>query len=176
MYCILMDKKTGSFYMDPKEIRFYGYTDPEEYNAFYKNAKLVELDIDEYREFATYLYNAGFVNGYLNGKPVRIKKGDVLFYKQNCNEIVFSQYVLTGDDNYLKMIKKSSLVTLCQIDNSKCTVYFPTVKLEDGTNAVLAYTDISRIPPEMRKKYQGWRTVRMTFNTVCIVNGMFVAV
>lgn len=176
MYCILMDKNTGSFYMEPKEIKFYAFSDPEECDTYFRNSKLVALDIDDYREFMTYLYNAGFINGYLDGRPVRIKKGDVLFYKQNCNEVVFSQYVLTTDSTYLKMINKSSLVSLCKIDNNKGTVYFPTVKLEDGTNAVLAYTDISRIPKEMREKYAGWRTVRMTFDTVCIVNGTFVAV
>ena len=39
MYCVLMDKKTNSFYMDPKEIRFYAYSDIEEYNPFYKDGK-----------------------------------------------------------------------------------------------------------------------------------------
>lgn len=176
MYCVLMDKKTNSFYMDPKEIRFYAYSDPEEYNPFYKEGKLVVLDIEDYQEFMTYLFNCGFITGYLDGNLIRIKKSDILFYKQNINEVVFSQYVLTKDETYLKMVKKNHLVTLCKIDDSKSTIFFPTVKLEDGTNAVLSYTDISRIPPEMRKKYEGWRTVRMTFDTVCIVNGMFVAV
>lgn len=162
--------------MEKGDIKFHAYSSPDEYTTYYKNANLVALDIDDYREFATYLYNAGFSAGYLDGKPIRIKKGDILWYKQNCNEVVYSQYILTGDNTYLKMIKKSLLVTLCRIDNEKSTVYFPTIKLEDGTNAVLTYTDISRIPPEMRKKYDGWRTVRMTFDTVCIVNGAFVAV
>ncbi len=175
-YSVLMDKKTNSFYMDPKEIRFYAYSDEEEFTPFYNDGKLVVLDIDSYQEFMTYLFNCGFTTGYLDGNLIRIKKGDILFYKQNINEVVFAQYMITGDETYLKMVRKNALVTLCKIDDDKSTIYFPTVKLEDGSNAVLAYTDVSRIPPEMRRKYEGWRTVRMTFDTVCIVNGMFVAV
>lgn len=176
MFCILMDAKTKSFYMDPKELKFYAYSSPEEYEGFHKNAKLVETDMEDYREFMTYLYNAGFIYGYLDGELVRIKKGDVLFYKQNCNEIVYAQYLLTKDDRYLQIIRKNKLYTLCSIDAEKNSIYFPTVQLEDNSNAILAYTDISRIPMEMRDKYNGWRTVRMTFDAACIVNGKFVAV
>lgn len=176
MFCILMDAKTKSFYMDPKELKFYAYSSPEEYEGYYKNAKLVETDMDDYREFMTYLYNAGFIYGYLDGELVRIKKGDVLFYKQNCNEIVYAQYLLTKDDRYLQIIRKNKLYTLCSVDAENNAIYFPTVQLEDNSNAILAYTDISRIPMEMREKYDGWRTVRMTFDAACIVNGKFVAV
>lgn len=176
MYCILMDVKTKSFYMDPKELKFYAYSSPEEYEGYYKNSKLVETDIEDYREFMTYLYNAGFIYGYLDGKLIRIKKGDVLYYKQNCNEIVYAQYLLTKDDRFLQIIRKNKLYTLCSIDHDTNSIYFPTVQLESGENAILSYTDIARIPMEMREKYDGWRTVRMTFDAACIVNGKFVAV
>lgn len=176
MYCILMSAKTKSFYMDAKELKFYAYTSPEEYTTIINDARLVETEIEDYKEFMTYLYNAGFIYGYLNGKLIRIKKGDVLFYKQNCNEIVYAQYLLTHEDSYLQIIKKSQLYTLCSIKEGRESVLFPTVKLEDGTHAVLAYTDIMRIPNEMRRKYDGWRTVKMTFDAVCVVNSKFVAV
>lgn len=176
MFCILMDPKTRSFYMKPGEIKFYAYTDPSECTEFFKNTNLVELDIDDYGEFMTYMYNQGFINGYLDGHPVRIKKSDVQYYKLNCNEIAYAQYMLTKEEHFLSIIKKSNLCTLCKVDNEDNLVYFPTVKLENGQIAVLAYTDVSRIPAEMREKYDGWRTVRMTFDTVCVVNSNFVAV
>lgn len=176
MFCVLMDPKTKSFYMQPNEIKFYAYSDREEYTNYFKNANLVELDIEDYNEFLTYMYNQGFINGYLDNNPIRIKKSDVLSYSLNCNEIVYSQFLLTKDEHFLSTIKKSKLVTLCKVDNDEKVVYFPTVKLEDDTKAVLAYTDIARIPPMMYKKYDGWRIVRMTFDLTCVVNGSFVAV
>ena len=176
MYCILMDIQTKSFYMKPEVIEFYAFSDPDEYHDYFTNAMLQGLDIEDYKEFLTYLYNQGFTKGYIDGHPVRIKKSDALYYKQNANEAVYAQYLLTKDEKFLSIIKKSNLCTLCKIDNDTKLVYFPTVKLEDGTNAVLAYTDISRIPEEMLRKYDGWRVVRMTFDATCIVNSSFVAV
>lgn len=176
MYCILMSTKTKSFYMDPKELKFYAYTSPDEYVMTQSDARLVETEMEDFKEFMTFLYNAGFIYGYLNGQLIHIKKGDVLYYKQNCNELVYAQYLLTGEDSYLQIIKKSQLYTLCKVKNEKNSVMFPTVKLDDGSTAVLAYTDILRIPQEMRDKYDGWKTVKMTWDAVCVVNSRFVAV
>lgn len=176
MYCILMDTKTKSFYMNPEQVRFYAYSSPEKYEEDIVNAVLVETEMEEYYEFMTYLYNAGFIYGFLDGELIRIKKQDVAYYKQNSNEIIYAQYLLTKSDDYLKYIKKKNLVTLCSLSEDRMSVYFPTVNIDDGKVAVLTYTDVSRIPMEMREKYNGWRIVNMTFDAVCIVNGKFVAI
>lgn len=176
MYCILMDTKTKSFYMHPEQVRFYAYTSPDKYEEDIVNAVLVETEMEDYYEFMTFLYNNGFIYGFLDGELVRIKKGDVAYYKQNSNEIVYAQYLLTKSDDFLKYIKKKGLVTLCNLSEDKKSVYFPTVNIDDNTVAVLTYTDVNRIPMEMREKYAGWRVVNMTFDVVCIVNGKFVAV
>lgn len=176
MYCILMDTKTKSFYMQPDQIRFYAYTSPDKYEEDIVSAILVETETDDYYEFMTYLYNNGFIYGYLDGELVHIKKGDVVYCKQNSNELIFAQHLLTKNDDYLKYIKKQGLFTLCNLSEDKKSVLFPTVIIDDGTVAVLTYTDATRIPTEMREKYDGWRMVNMTFDVVCIVNGKFVAI
>lgn len=182
MYCILMDTKTGSFYMAPSEVKFYAYTSVEAfeadratYNAA-QTAILVETEMDDRQEFFTFLYNNGFIYGFLDGEKVRIRKGDVAYYRQNSNELVYAQYLLTGSDDYLKYVKKKDLVTLCSLSEDKTSVFFPTVNIEDGNVAVLTYTDVQRIPDELREKYKGWKVVHMTFDVICIVNGKFVAV
>lgn len=177
-----MDTKTGSFYMSPSDVKFYAYTSVEAFEndkAVYNAAGtgvLVETEMDDKQEFLTFLYNAGFIYGYLDGEKIRIKKSDVTYYKQNSNEIVYSQYLLTGSDDYLKYVKKKDLVTLCSLSEDKTSVFFPTVNIEDGKVAVLTYTDVRRIPDEMLEKYKGWKVVNMTFDVICIVNGKFVAV
>ena len=176
MYSILMDTKTKSFYMDKGELKFYAYTEEENCKEIPAGTRLVSVDILDYQEFMTFLYNAGFVYGYLDGELIRIKKSDILYFKQNINEVVYAQYLLTKDSRYLQIIKKSNLCTLCNINNEKGVVLFPTVTTEDGSSAVLTYTDPSRIPVEMFSKYQGWKIVRMTFDAQCIVNGKFIAV
>lgn len=175
MYSILMDTKTKSFYMEKGELKFYAYSDPEECNDIKIGSKLVTVETDDYQEFLTFLYNSGFVYGYLDDAPIQIKKSDVLYYKQNSNEAVYAQYLLTKDERYLKVLRKSQLFTLCKVDNENGVVLFPTVKLDNGESAILAYTDASRIPITLHEKYDGYRTVRMTFDAPCIVNGQFIA-
>lgn len=173
MYCILMDSKTGSFYMEPGEVAFYAYTDASKVEIRRKTSRLVETDMEDIKELETLMYNAGFYHGYLDGKPYSISKKNVYFYDRNPNEIVYAQYLLTGSKKYLELIKKNQLATLCRIDGT--SIYFPTVSSENGEKVILAYTDRSRMPRELLEKYDGWRIVRMTFDAPCIVNGSFVA-
>ena len=174
MYSVLMDTKTKSFYMDKGELKFYAFTDEDKCEDIPEDSKLATLDINDYQELMTFFYNAGFVYGYVDGELTRIKKADVLYLKQNMNEIVYAQYLLTKDSRYLQIIKKQNLYTLCSINNEKGVVLFPTVNVDEG-NAVLTYTDIARIPSEMFEKYPGWKVVRMTFEALCVVNGRFIA-
>lgn len=173
MYCILMDSKTGTFYMEANEVAFHAYSDASRIDIRRKSSRLVETDIEDIKELETLLYNAGFFHGYLDGKPYRLSKAKVYYYDRNPNEIAYAQYILTGDEKYLELIKKGRLLTLCQIEGEQ--VFFPTVNTEEGERAVLAYTDRMRMPRELLEKYDGWRSVKMTFDTKCVVNGAFVA-
>lgn len=172
MYCILMDSKTKCFYMEPGVVAFHAFSDASKVSIRRKNARIVETDIEDINELDTLFYNAGFVYGYLDGKERRIMKGNVYFYDKNPNEIAFSQYLLTKDTKYLSLIKKPKLITLCRIDGK--SILFPTVEMEDGSKAVLTYTDYSRMPANLLEKYSGWKTVQMSFNTKCMVNGEFI--
>lgn len=194
MYKILMDKNTKSYYMAPREIAFHAYSsegDKEWTKEEKDGAKVVQTDIEDVHELETMLYNAGFFYGYLDGKEVRLKKEFIYYYDRNPNEISYAQWLLTKDAGYLELIKKPYLITLCHIEEN--TVFFPTVlfsQMEDGSirpfaevgkdlgyeavSAVLAYTDKSRIPMELFRKYDGWQCVRMTFHARCVVNGQFV--
>lgn len=177
MYCILMDQKTKSFYMHRGELKFYAYSDEEncDLESLPIGANMVITEMDDYQEFMTFLYNAGFCRGYMDDKEIVIRKKDVLYFKQNSNEVIYAQFLLTKDQRFLEIIKKSNLFTLCSIDNDQKIVFFPTVSLENGETAVLAYTDVSRIPEELFNKYKGYRIVRMTFDATCVVNGKFIA-
>lgn len=121
------------------------------------------------------LYNAGFLRGYLDGNPVKLSKSDVYYYDRNPNDIAYAQWMLTGDERYLEMIRKNTLYTLCMVDGE--SILFPTVTIPEENNetAVLAYTDPLRITKELFDKYDGWRMVRMTFDARCVVNGEFLA-
>lgn len=173
MYCILQDTNTKSYWMKPGEIAFYAYSDASKATVKQKNVQIVQTDIDDIRELSTMLYNAGFFHGYLDGQPFRLSKNSIYFYERNPNEVAYAQWLLTKDERYLEMIRKPCLITLCKIDGD--SVYFPTVMLETGEAAVLTYTDRARIPRELYNKYQGWRSVKMTFSARCVVNGKFVA-
>lgn len=173
MYCILMDAKTGSYYMEPGDLAFHAYSDPSKVNIRRKNSRVVETDIEDINELETQLYNAGFFQGYLDGKLRKLSKQKVYYYNRNSNEIYYAQYLLTGDKKYLELIKKHLLVTLCKIDNT--SIYFPTIQTENDERAVLTYTDAKRMPQKLLEKYEGWRKVKMTFDARCIVNGEFVA-
>jgi hypothetical protein len=173
MFSILMDVNTKSYYMEPGDVAFHAYSDVTKADRKRRNSRIVETDIEDPREFETMLYNAGFFHGYLDGKPHRLSKNAIYFYSRNPNEISYAQWLLTKNPKYLEMIKKSCLITLCKIDGD--SVFFPTVTLDTGETAVLAYTDRARIPGELYEKYDGWRSVKMTFDARCVVNGQFVA-
>ena len=173
MYCILKDINTKSYYMNAGDVAFHAYSDPKFAERTGKNARLIETDIDDLKEFNTMLYNAGFLRGYMDGNPVKLSKSDVYYYDRNPNDIAFAQWKLTGDERYLEMIRKNNLRTLCRVEGE--SIYFPTVLLpEEEETAVLAYTDPLRIPKELFDKYDGWRMVKMSFDTKCVVNGAFV--
>ena len=173
MFCILRDVNTKSYYMNAGDVAFHAYSDPSLAERTSKNARLIETDIDDIKEFNTMLYNAGFLRGYMEGEHKKLSKSDVYYYNRNPNDIAFAQWKLTGDERYLEMIRKNNLYTLCKVDGE--SIYFPTVLLqEEEETAVLAYTDPLRIPKELFDKYDGWRMVRMTFDARCVVNGAFV--
>lgn len=173
MYVILMDANTKTFYMNPGEVAFHVYTDVSEVDIRVPHSRVVETEIEDYRELNTLLYNAGFLAGYMDGKSYKIQKDAVYWSQRNPNEVAYAQWLLTKDPHYLDMVKKERLVTLCRISDDQ--VFFPTVTLESGDTAVLTYTDRKRIPRELFEKYDGWKCVRMTFDVRCVVNGRFVA-
>lgn len=177
MYSILMDQKTGTYYMDPGDMSFRVYTSPELLDIHKKGVILITTDIEDESELQTRLYNAGFFRGYIDGQPYRLSKSKIYYYDRNPNEIAFAQYLLTHDVKYLELVKKSKLLTLCKLENG--FVYFPTTQIDSEETRdekfVLAYTDRTRMPAELLKKYDGWRRVRMTFDARCVVNGAFIA-
>lgn len=173
MYCILMDAKTKSFYMKPWEMCFYAYTSPDRCKSRPEQARIIETEITDKKDFTTMMYNAGFTYGLLDGEPIHLTRADAYFYSRNDNEIAYAQYLLTGDERYLSSINKKSLLSLCKITEEGAM--FPTVQLDDGKTAVLSYTDRARIPQILFDKYPDYRTVRMSFSVRAFVNGKFLA-
>ena len=171
-----MDANTNSYYMDPGDMSFRVYTDPAFLDIKKRNIRLVPTDIDDTKEMETILYNAGFFHGFIDGEPHRLSKQKLYYYDRNPNEVVYAQYLLTKDKRYLELIRKNQLITLCKLENN--TIYFPTTTLqtEHGPEKyVLAYTDRSRMPKELLDKYNGWRSVNLTFDVRCIVNETFLS-
>lgn len=173
MFYILMDVNTGSYYMEPGEVAFFAYTNPANLDIHKKNIRLVALDAEDIYDFETMVYNAGFFRGFIDGKPYSLSKSNICYYDRNQNEVCYAQYLLTKDRKFLELIRKKQLVTFCKIDGE--SMLLPTVATPPAEKYVLAYTDRSRIPKEMWDKYAGWRSVYMTFDVKCVVNGSFVA-
>ena len=173
MYSILMDTKTKSFYMEPRSVEFVAYSNPNRCRNKPNNSRLIETEYTDRKEFTTMLYNAGFNAGTIDGERIRLKETDSYFYARNNNEILYAQYLLTGDERYLQSINKKLLMSVCKIEGEMAL--FPTVELEDGDFAILAYTDRTRIPQILFDKYADYKTVKMSFNARALVNGKFVA-
>lgn len=173
MYSVLMDTNTKSFYMEPRSVEFVAYSSPSNCVKRPVESKLIETEYTDKKEFTTMLYNAGFTSGTMDGKPMKIFSSDAYFYARNNNELLYAQYMLTGDERYLQSINKKLLISVCKIENGNA--YFPTVELEDGDYAILAYTDRARIPQMLFDKYSDYRTVKMSFNARALVNGKFIA-
>ena len=175
MYCILMDDKIKSFYMNPGEPLFYAYSSPskrKDEEAVFGRTRLVEMDISDKKELFTELYNSGFTDGYLDGERIHISARDIYYIDRNPNELCFAQYMLTNDERYLKQIDKKELYALCKIDGDKAI--FPMTKLADDSYAVLTYTDKSRIPQLLFDKYNdNYRIVKMSFSVKVLVNSKF---
>lgn len=173
MYSILMDMQTKSFYMEPRNVEFMAFSSPSKCLNVPQNARLIETEYTDKKEFTTMLYNAGFNSGLIDGVRVRITREDAYYYSRNNNEILYAQYILTKDERYLQSVNKKLLMSVCKIENE--TALFPTVQLDDGGYAVLAYTDRIRIPQILFDKYAGYKTVKMSFNIRILVNGKFIA-
>ena len=173
MYSVLMDTITKSFYMEPRAVEFIGFSSPDKCSNKPKNARLIETEYTDKKEFTTMLYNAGFYSGIIDGERVKLSDEDSYFYSRNNNEILYAQYLLTKDERYLQSINKKLLMSVCRIENEMAL--FPTVELDDGGFAILAYTDRIRIPKILFDKYEGYKTVKMSFNARALVNGKFIA-
>lgn len=174
MYCVLRDCNTKTFYMKPREVCFFAYSDPSYFkDVFEPSARLVETEYDNLKALTTELFNAGFLFGYLDGEKIQLKRSDSYFYDQNCNEIAYAQYLLTKDERYLSIIKKNKLLTICQIKDGN--ILFPTIKIPgEEMEAVLTFTSKSRIPAKIFERYPGYKIVYMSYKTPCIINGSFV--
>ena len=168
-----MDAKTKSFYMEPRNVEFVAFSSPSRCRNKPLNSRLIETEYTDRKEFTTLLYNSGFNAGTIDGDRVRLDDSDSYFYARNNNEILYAQYMLTGDERYLQSINKKLLMSVCKIENEMAL--FPTVELDDGGFAILAYTDKTRIPQVLFDKYSDYRTVKMSFNARALVNGKFVA-
>lgn len=173
MYSILMDTETKCFYMEPRVVEFTAFSSPSKCTGKPKTARLIETEYTDRKEFTTVLYNAGFQSGTIDGEKVVLNNSDAYFYARNNNEILYAQYLLTKDERYLHSINKKLLITVCRIEDEMS--YFPGVEIDDGGFAVLAYTDRTRIPQILFDKYEGYKTVKMSFNARALVNGKFVA-
>ncbi len=174
MYCILKDSNTKTFYMKPREVCFYAYSDPSYFkNTFAPSARLVETEYDNLKALTTELFNAGFLFGYLDGEKIQLKRSDSYFYDQNCNELAYAQYLLTKDERYLSIIKKNKLLTICQIKDDN--ILFPTVSLPDTKEeAILTFTSSLRIPAKIFEKYPGYKIVYVSYKIPCVINGSFI--
>ena len=168
-----MDTKTKSFYMEPRNVEFVAFSSPSKCKTKPANSRMIETEYTDRKEFTTMLYNAGFNAGTIDGDRVKLNDMDSYFYARNNNEILYAQYVLTGDERYLQSINKKLLMSVCKIENEMAL--FPTVELDDGGFAVLAYTDRTRIPQVLFDKYADYKTVKMSFNARALVNGRFIA-
>lgn len=177
MYLIVMDKNTKAFYMKPHEFYFHAFSDREKISdvkTYPLNARFVEVDCETKKELTTILYNAGFTRGYIDEKLTILTKDDAFYYDRNPNELAYAQYLLTDNTSYLEnIIDKKKLLTVCKINGPQ--ILFPTIELGNGDNAVLTYTDLSRIPKELFDKYKDFKVVKMSFNAKCVVNDKFIA-
>ncbi len=173
MYCVMMDVETKTYYMKPREIKFYAFSSPSK-RSMEPNSKsvLVETELTDKKELTTGLFNAGFDEGFLDGNHIHIGKADAHFIDRNKNEICFGQFILTNDEKYLQSIEKKKLYSLCKITEDGAN--FPTITDENGELAVLCYTDRQRIPQILFDKYSdGYRVVRMSFAVPVFVNSKF---
>ena len=183
MYSVLKDIRTGTYYMEGRKSSFYAFSNEDNFDL--KKipvrdrgyVRLVGTEIEDKKELETEFYNAGFYEGYIDGELFRIKR-NVYYFNRNPNELCYAQYLLTKNDEYLTNIKKDKLFTLARIDNSTfpAQAYFPVGKLDSGEYAILTYTNEGRMPNELINKYIGWKIVKMTWDTKCIVNDNFVIV
>lgn len=173
MFYIVMDRNTGTYYMEPGQIAFYAYTDPSNMHINKKNVRLIPTELEDIKELETMFYNAGFFMGFIDNDEFHIKKTDIYYFNRNPNEVFYAQYLLTKEERYLEQIRKHQLITLCSLKEN--SVLFPTCQNESGDYYVLTYTDTNRIPEKIFRQYPGWSIVKMTFPVKCLVNGNFMA-
>lgn len=159
--------------MRPREIAFHAYTSPEKRNINGNSLRLIQTDIEDIKELETVMFNAGFYEGFIDGKKYHLSKNDIYYFDRNPNEICFAQFLLTKDESFLRLIKKERLYTLCETRAKE--VMFPTVRLKTGERAILTYTSKERIPAEMWEKYKNYKVVLATFPARCVVNNTYIA-
>ena len=167
MYCILYDKNTGGFYMPPFDMSFYVYSDPSKCITKPENTRLVETEYETEAEVKAILWRYGFFRGYIDDQPVAIKNADVTIFARNNNDLIYCQYLLTGDKQYLEMIQKNEFYTVCKIDGEN--IYFPVICVDD-INYILVYTNKNMISNELKEKYPSYKTVNIGFNSKFIIN------
>ena len=167
MYCILMDKKTNSFYMPKGELSFFVYSNPSKCVEKPENTKIVETEYETEAEIRTIMWQAGFLRGFIDDAPVIIQNSQVMAFGRNSNEILFAQYLLTRNPKYLDGIR-SDFYTICkQTEDNK--IMFPVV-YDNKEYKILAYTSKSRITKKLRDKYPSYKIIRIHFNAPYILN------
>lgn len=161
-YKILMDTFTKTYFMFPNEFRFYVYSEnfdeaclPVEISSN-PNHHLLQTDIEDMSELETYLFNAGFTEGFFDGRLYKINKHNISYYKPNPNYLLYAQFRLTKDNNqkscvnYLSYIDKTKLWSYGKADGTK--LLFPSIPTKHGVK-VLAYTEIKYIPEKIKEDY-----------------------
>lgn len=161
-YRILMDKSTKTYFMFPNEFRFHVYS--EEFDLKYlpveilsnPNHHVLQTDIEDMSELETYLFNAGFTEGFFDGRLYKIDKRNILYFKPNPNYVLFAQFNLTKDMeqnhslNYLQAIDKRKLWSYGKAEGTK--LFFPSVPTKKGVK-VLTYTETKLIPDNIKDEY-----------------------
>lgn len=167
MYHILVDNKTGGYYMPPADMTFFAYTDSASCASRPIKTSLVETEYDTEKEIKTILWRAGFLRGFINDDPVDIGPSDILVYDRNANDLYYCQYLLTKKDIYLEGITVKNLYTLCKLEGDDAI--FPTIE-KNGLLYILAYTDKKRISKELLEKYEGYKIVKTSFKAPFVLN------
>lgn len=202
MYSYLIDTRTKTFYMKPRETNFFAYSDPDTFDIHIipkedrPYIRCIETNIEDEKELETLLYNAGFFAGYFNGQNVRLDRQKLYYFDRNPNEISYAQFLMTGDKKYLSYLKKDKLYTLCKVENdfkpqeakslsrddrirrTGTGIQYPVYYFNDNDYAILTYTSEARLVQGILKtqkdKYQGWRIITLSWDKRCIINEKFI--
>lgn len=167
MYCVLLDKVTGGYYMPPDDVRFYAYSDMSRCVNKPVNTRLVETEYETEEELKTIMFSAGFLRGYIDDNPVLIRNNDLISFYRDNNDISYCQYLLTKKKIYLENIHPSKLFTLCKVVDNQA--YFPSLRSENKIS-ILAYTSAKRITRALYEKYPGYKLIKIGFDADLVIN------